>query len=54
MTVPLDVDKPSPSGVLTYDGAGHTIYGDDDCIDDLVNDYLLELDLPDNGTTCPG
>ena len=22
MTVPLDVDKPSPSGVLTYDGAG--------------------------------
>ena len=25
--------------LLTYEGEGHTIYGNDRCIDELVNDY---------------
>jgi pimeloyl-ACP methyl ester carboxylesterase len=42
------------SGVLlTYEGEGHTAYGGkDDCVDDTVNDYLIDLAVPPAGTTC--
>ncbi|WP_238335794.1 alpha/beta hydrolase [Serinicoccus kebangsaanensis] len=42
------------SGVLlTYDGDGHTAYGrSNDCIDDVVDAYLLEGTVPEEGTTC--
>jgi pimeloyl-ACP methyl ester carboxylesterase len=42
------------SGVLvTRDGDGHTAYGSgNDCIDDLVDDFLVEGTVPKDGTTC--
>jgi len=42
------------SGVLlTHRGEGHTIYAQGSrCIDDAVNAYLLELKVPESGTSC--
>jgi pimeloyl-ACP methyl ester carboxylesterase len=44
------------SGVLlTNDGEGHTAYrSSNDCIDDAVNAYLIDLQTPADGTTCGG
>jgi pimeloyl-ACP methyl ester carboxylesterase len=40
--------------LLTYDGDGHTIFGRSDaCIDLNVVAYLVDLELPAEGTTCP-
>ena len=41
------------SGVLlTRTGEGHTAYGKSDCIDGLVDAYLLTLAVPKTGTVC--
>ncbi|MGH9234260.1 MAG: alpha/beta hydrolase [Acidimicrobiales bacterium] len=42
------------SGVLlTYEGDGHTVVGNGvPCVDDIATDYLIDLDVPDDGTTC--
>ena len=42
------------SGVLVErDGDGHTAYNSgNECIDTIVEDYLLEGTVPDDGTTC--
>lgn len=42
------------SGVLlTYDGSGHTAYqAGSDCVDDTVDNYLLNGALPKDGYTC--
>ena len=42
------------SGVLlTYDGDGHTVVADGvDCVDDIVAAYLVDLEVPEDGTTC--
>jgi pimeloyl-ACP methyl ester carboxylesterase len=41
--------------LLIRDGEGHTSYSDgSDCIDDAVDDYLIDLTLPENETVCPG
>ncbi len=42
------------SGVLlTYEGEGHTAYGGkNDCIDDAVNAYLIDLEPPAADTVC--
>lgn len=41
------------SGVLvTVDTAGHTAYGSNQCATDLVDDYLIDLDVPTDGTVC--
>jgi pimeloyl-ACP methyl ester carboxylesterase len=40
--------------VVTYEGEGHTAYPEAGrCIRDAVDDYLLELTVPPEGTTCP-
>jgi pimeloyl-ACP methyl ester carboxylesterase len=40
--------------LLTYDGEGHTAYGGlNACIDKIVDAYLIRLDIPPFGTTCP-
>lgn len=39
--------------VLTWEGEGHTAYPETQCISDAVNAYLIELTVPDPGTTCP-
>ena len=42
------------SGVLlTYEGDGHTVVGNGvPCVDDIAADYLVDLEVPDDGTTC--
>jgi pimeloyl-ACP methyl ester carboxylesterase len=42
------------SGVLlTYEGEGHTVVGNGvSCVDDAVARYLVELEPPEDGTTC--
>jgi pimeloyl-ACP methyl ester carboxylesterase len=41
------------SGVLlTWDGDGHTAYGFDACVDAEVDAYLVEGDVPEDGTVC--
>ena len=43
------------SGVLlTYEGDGHTAFlRGGECIETAVVDYLVDLDVPDEGTSCP-
>ncbi|MBO4270838.1 alpha/beta hydrolase [Microbispora triticiradicis] len=47
--------KELTSGVLLgYDGDGHTAYrSGSTCVDTAVDDYLLTLRAPKNGTVCP-
>ena len=39
--------------LLTWDGQGHTSYGQSDCIDQKVNAYLINATVPPAHTTCP-
>jgi hypothetical protein len=40
--------------LLSWDGEGHTSYlQGSSCVDDYVDDYLVDLALPPAGTTCP-
>jgi pimeloyl-ACP methyl ester carboxylesterase len=39
--------------VLTWEGEGHTAYPETACISDAVDDYLIDLTVPEEGTTCP-
>jgi hypothetical protein len=39
---------------LIRDGAGHTSYGTiSACIDETIDRYLIDLVVPEDGTTCP-
>ncbi|MBO1753733.1 alpha/beta hydrolase [Allobranchiibius sp. CTAmp26] len=38
--------------LLTYDGDGHTAYGQSGCVDDTVDAYLLNGSVPANGKRC--
>ena len=42
------------SGVLlTYDGDGHTVVANGiGCVDDIAVAYLVDLEVPEDGTTC--
>ncbi|WP_209706983.1 alpha/beta hydrolase [Leucobacter exalbidus] len=41
------------SGVLlTYEGEGHTAYGESNCIDEVINAYLLTGEAPAKPVTC--
>ena len=48
------VAKQIPGAVLvTNEGEGHTIVGQGKpCIDDMVDDYLVDLTVPEDGLTC--
>jgi hypothetical protein len=39
--------------VLTWQGEGHTAYPQTRCIRTAVDRYLLDLRVPEDGTTCP-
>jgi pimeloyl-ACP methyl ester carboxylesterase len=42
------------SGVLlTWQGQGHTAYPKNQCVNDAVNNYLINLAVPLDGLTCP-
>jgi pimeloyl-ACP methyl ester carboxylesterase len=40
--------------LLTYRGAGHPTYGQDECADASIDAYLIDLALPRSGAECPG
>jgi pimeloyl-ACP methyl ester carboxylesterase len=49
------VSRQLPGAVLiSYGGEGHTVYGggQDDCVDEAVDAYLLELKVPSPDTVC--
>jgi pimeloyl-ACP methyl ester carboxylesterase len=39
--------------VLTWEGEGHTAYPETRCISNAVNNYLIDLKVPEAGLTCP-
>ncbi|QFG23744.1 alpha/beta hydrolase [Actinomadura sp. WMMB 499] len=39
--------------LLTYEGAGHGSYNRSDCMRRTIDRYLIDLDVPARGTTCP-
>jgi hypothetical protein len=43
------------SGVLlTARIDGHTAYGSEPCVTRLVDAYLIDREVPEDGTLCPG
>ena len=38
--------------LITREGEGHTGYADSTCVQDAVDDYLIELTVPNEGLTC--
>ncbi|MEX5302905.1 alpha/beta hydrolase [Kocuria sabuli] len=47
------VEQLENARLLTYDSYGHTAYtSGDECVQDAVDAYLLDGELPDEGTTC--
>ena len=48
-----DLADAMESGVLLVrEGEGHTAYGEDKCVDDAIDAYLLDLTVPADGTRC--
>jgi hypothetical protein len=45
-------DQLESAVLVTYEGEGHTAYGDSACVQDAVDDYLLELTVPKDGLRC--
>lgn len=41
------------SSLVTWEGSGHTAFTRSPCVDALVDEYLLSLTLPADGTRCP-
>lgn len=39
--------------LLTWEGEGHTAYGQSDCVTRAVDRYLIDLELPAEGARCP-
>src|SRR5664279_2422777 len=50
----VDLAKELNAVLLTVEGTSHTAYlgAGNSCVDDIVNKYLITLELPDQGTTC--
>ena len=40
------------SVLITRQGEGHTGYGESECVEDAVDAYLLDLDVPEDGLNC--
>lgn len=46
-------DRLASGVLLTYEGDGHTVVSSGvPCVDDIATAYLVDLDVPDDGTTC--
>jgi len=57
-STPLDstrtmADKLGDGRLVTVTANQHTGYGVNKCVIDVVNKYLVDLEPPDDGTTCP-
>ncbi|WP_165959601.1 alpha/beta hydrolase [Nonomuraea longispora] len=52
--------KQAGATLVTYEGYGHTVYprtvayGPSDCVNDLIDDYLINLRVPARGSSCAG
>jgi pimeloyl-ACP methyl ester carboxylesterase len=40
--------------LVTYEGWGHVVYSRSTCVNDMVDDYLIDLRTPLAGASCPG
>ncbi len=40
------------SSLVTWEGSGHTAFTRSPCVDALLDEYLLSLSLPADGTWC--
>ena len=52
----LAAAEQSGATLITYEGYGHTIYAygrPSACVNDTVDDYLIDLTVPPDGLTCP-
>ncbi|MGY2130104.1 alpha/beta hydrolase [Blastococcus sp. SYSU DS0617] len=50
----VDLAEDLTAGVLlTWQGQGHTAYPKNQCVNDAVNAYLIDLVVPLDGLTCP-
>lgn len=50
----VDLAEDLSAGVLlTWQGQGHTAYPKNQCVNDAVNSYLIDLAVPVDGLTCP-
>ena len=45
-------DQLDSAVLITREGEGHTGYADSTCVQDAVDDYLIELTVPTKGLTC--
>jgi pimeloyl-ACP methyl ester carboxylesterase len=50
---PAMVDRLQDAVLLTWEGDGHTAFPKTDCVNNAVTSYLVDLDVPEDGTTCP-
>jgi len=46
------VDQLADAVLLTWDGEGHTAYGNGSCIDEAVDEYFINGILPEDGLRC--
>ena len=47
------VDELDNATLVTYEGVGHTAYGEgSDCVDDAVDQYLLKGTVPKKDLVC--
>ncbi|MCZ2818254.1 alpha/beta hydrolase [Modestobacter sp. VKM Ac-2984] len=54
VTGAVDLAEDLENGVLlTWQGSGHTAYPKTECVTAAVNAYLIDLAVPQDGTTCP-
>ncbi|WP_233571008.1 alpha/beta hydrolase [Nocardiopsis sp. Huas11] len=49
-------DQLETATLVTYEGAGHTIYGYgvSSCVESELDDYLIDGTVPEEGLSCPG
>ena len=57
-TTPLDstrimADKLEDGRLVVVTANQHTGYGVNECVIDVVNEYLVDLEPPDDETNCP-
>jgi pimeloyl-ACP methyl ester carboxylesterase len=49
----LAASRQSGARLITYEGWGHTVYGFSPCVNAAVDDYLINLNPPARGLSCP-
>ena len=48
-------DQLGNAHLVTYEGAGHTLYGEgrSACVEEIANAYLLAEEIPESDMVCP-